>query len=179
MLASPHYGERWARSWLDVVRFGESQGYEYDRQRPHAYRYRDWVIAAFNNDLPYDEFVRLQIAGDVLRPKDPEAVIATGYLVAGPWDEAGQKQQGAAMRAVVREDELEDLVGTTTQTFLGLTVNCARCHDHKFDPISQVDYYRFASALSGMRHGERESLAADGKTDAEARSHAPKTKRAN
>ena len=172
LLASPHYGERWARNWLDVVRFGESQGFEYDRQRPNAYRYRDWVIAAFNNDLPYDEFTRLQLAGDVLRPGDPEAVVATGYLVAGPWDEAGQNQQSAAMKAVVREDELEDLVGTTMQTFLGLTANCARCHDHKFDPISQVDYYRLCSALSGMRHGERECLVADGKAAADSRRHA-------
>ncbi len=168
LLTSPHYGERSARNWLDVVRFGESQGFEYDRQRPNAWRYRDWVIAAFNNDLPYDEFVRLQIAGDALRPRDPQAVIATGFLVAGAYDEAGQKQQSAAMRAVVRQDELEDLVGVTAQTFLGLTANCARCHDHKFDPISQVDYYRFAAALGGMRHGERECLAAEGKADADA-----------
>ena len=83
MLASPHYGERWARQWLDVVHFGESQGFEYDRQRPHAYRFRDWVIAAFNYDLPYDEFVRLQLAGDVLRPKDSEAVIADGLPCRG------------------------------------------------------------------------------------------------
>jgi mono/diheme cytochrome c family protein len=172
LLASPHYGERWARDWLDVARFGESQGFEYDRQRPNAWRYRDWVIAALNNDLPYNEFVRLQIAGDVLRPNDPEAVMATGFLVAGPWDEAGQKQQSAAMKAVVRQDELEDLVGTTAQTFLGLTANCARCHDHKFDPISQVDYYRFAAALSGVRHGDRECLAAEKRAGADAGRHA-------
>jgi mono/diheme cytochrome c family protein len=172
LLASPHYGERWARNWLDVVRFGESQGFEYDHERPHAYRYRDWVIAAFNSDLPYDEFIRLQLAGDVLRPSDSQAVVATGYLVAGPWDEAGQNQQSATMKAVVREDELEDLVATTAQAFLGLTVNCARCHDHKFDPIPQVDYYRFSSALSGMRHGERESLSAAGEIAAFFRRHA-------
>jgi hypothetical protein len=172
LLASPHYGERWARHWLDVVHFGESQGFERDKPRPGAYRYRDWVIAAFNEDLPYDEFVRLQLAGDVLRPDDPEAVDATGYLVAGPWDEVGETQQSAAMKAVVREDSLEDLVGTTSQTFLGLTANCARCHDHKFDPISQLDYYRLRSALSGVRHGERESLAAAGKAAADARRQA-------
>ncbi len=180
LLASPHYGERWARHWLDIVHFGESQGFERDKPRPGAYRYRDWVIAAFNDDLPYDEFVRLQLAGDVLRPDDPEAVDATGYLVAGPWDEVGETQQSAAMKAVVREDELEDLVGTTSQTFLGLTANCARCHDHKFDPISQVDYYRLRSALSGVRHGERESLAASGKAAADAptgtRRRSPRTR---
>jgi len=155
LLASRHYGERWARHWLDVVRFGESQGFEYDRLRPAAYRYRDWVIGALNEDVPYDEFARRQLAGDVLYPEDPQALIATGFLVAGPWDEAGQRQQSAAMRAVVRQDELEDILAVTSQTFLGLTVNCARCHDHKFDPITQVEYYRLAAALSGVVHGER------------------------
>ncbi|HVA47062.1 MAG TPA: DUF1553 domain-containing protein [Pirellulales bacterium] len=155
LLASPHYGERWARHWLDVVRYAESQGFERDRLRPTSWQYRDWVVNAFNEDLPYDEFVRLQLAGDVLRPDDPRAIIATGFLVAGPWDEVGQTQQSEAMKAVVRQDELEDLVATTCQTFLGLTVNCARCHDHKFDPVSQADYYRVAAALSGVRHGER------------------------
>ncbi|HEV3002878.1 MAG TPA: DUF1549 domain-containing protein, partial [Pirellulales bacterium] len=160
-LASPHYGERWARHWLDVARFGESQGFERDKLRPNAWPYRDWVIAAFNDDMPYDEFVRLQLAGDVLRPGDPLAQIATGFLVAGPWDEVGQTQQSEAMRAVVRQDELEDLVGATSQTFLALTVNCARCHDHKFDPISQRDYYRVAAALGGVRHGDHASLVGD------------------
>lgn len=155
LLASPHYGERWARHWLDVVRYAESQGFERDRLRPNAWQYRDWVVQAFNDDLPYDVFIRWQLAGDVLRPDDPRAVIATGFLVAGPWDEVGQTQQSEAMKAVVRQDELEDLVGTTAQTFLGLTAHCARCHDHKFDPISQVDYYRLSAALSGVRHGER------------------------
>jgi hypothetical protein len=162
MLESPHYGERWGRHWLDVVRFGESQGFERDKLRPFSWPYRDWVIAAFNDDLPYDEFVRLQLAGDVLRPHDPRAVTATGFLVAGPWDEVGQSQQSAAMKMVVRQDELEDLIGATCQTFLGLTVNCARCHDHKFDPISQTEYYRIAADFAGVRHGERERLSAEG-----------------
>jgi hypothetical protein len=156
LLASPHYGERWARHWLDVVRFAESQGFERDRLRPNAWPFRDWVVSAFNDDLPYDQFVRLQLAGDVLLPDDASAVIATGFLVAGAWDEVGQTQQSEAMKAVVRQDELEDLVAVTAQTFLGLTAHCARCHDHKFDPVSQVDYYRFAAALSGVRHGERD-----------------------
>jgi hypothetical protein len=154
LLASPAYGQRWARHWLDVVRFGESQGFERDRLRTNAWRYRDWVVDAFNRDLPYDEFVRLQIAGDVLRPNQADAIVATGFLVAGPYDEVGQKQQSAAMRAVVRQDELEDLVGTVGQTFLGLTVNCSRCHDHKFDPIRQAEYYRLAAALAGVQQGE-------------------------
>lgn len=164
LLDSPHYGERWGRHWLDVVRFGESQGFERDRLRPFSWPYRDWVIAAFNDDLPYDEFVRLQLAGDVLRPDDPRAVIATGFLVAGPWDEVGQMQQSAAMKMVVRQDELEDLIGVTCQTFLGLTVNCARCHDHKFDPILQTEYYRLAADFAGVRHGERERLNTEGPT---------------
>jgi hypothetical protein len=167
LLESPHYGERWGRHWLDVVRFGESQGFERDKLRPNSWPYRDWVIAAFNDDLPYDEFVRLQLAGDVLYPADPRAVIATGFLVAAPWDEVGQTQQSAAMKAVVRQDELEDLIGVTGQTFLGLTVNCARCHDHKFDPVLQAEYYGMAAVFAGVRHGERESLAPDaaGKDD--------------
>ncbi len=111
-----------------------------------------------NADLPYDEFVRLQLAGDVLHPGDPRAVIATGFLVAAPWDEVGQTQQSAAMKAVVRQDELEDLIAVTGQTFLALTINCARCHDHKFDPVSQAEYYRLAAVFAGVRHGERESL---------------------
>lgn len=155
LLASPHYGERWARHWLDVVRFGESQGFERDKLRPNAWRYRDWVVRAFNEDMPYDEFARRQLAGDVLFPDDPAAAVATGFLVAGPYDEVGQSQQSEAMRKVVQQDELEDLLGATGQTFLGLTVNCARCHDHKFDPVRQVDYYRLGAAMAGVRHGER------------------------
>ena len=159
LLASPHYGERWGRHWLDIVRFGESQGFERDKLRPNAWPYRDWVISAFNEDLPYDEFVRLQLAGDVLAPNDPRAVTATGFLVCAAWDEVGHSQQSLAMRAVVRQDELEDIVGVTSQTFLGLTVNCARCHDHKFDPIRQTEYYKLCASLAGVRHGERERLS--------------------
>lgn len=156
LLDSPHFGERWARHWLDIIRFGESQGFERDKLRTNSWRFRDWVVNAFNRDLPYDEFVRLQLAGDVLRPDDPEAVIATGFLVAGAYDEVGQSQQSAAMRAVVRQDEMEDYVGTIGETFLGLTVHCARCHDHKFDPILARDYYRMSAVLAGVRPGDRE-----------------------
>ena len=154
LLASPHYGERWARHWLDVARFGESQGFERDKLRLNSWRYRDWVIDAFNRDLPYDRFARLQLAGDVLEPGDPQALVATGFLVGGAWDEVGKSQQSAAMKVVVRQDELEDFVGTVGQTFLGLTVNCSRCHDHKFDPIRQSEYYALAAALAGVEHGE-------------------------
>lgn len=152
-LASPHYGERWARHWLDVVRFGESNGFEYDEPRNNFWHYRNWVIDALNQDLPYDEFVRLQLAGDVLHPDDVNAVAAAGFLVAGPHNTTLPANQ--IMRMSMAQDELEDLVGTVGQTFLGLTVNCARCHDHKFDPVSQKEYYQLAAALAGVTHGER------------------------
>jgi len=155
LLASPDYGVRWGRHWLDIVRFGESQGFERDKLREHAWPYRDWVVDALNRDMPYDRFARWQLAADVLDADQPEALAATGFLVAGPYDEVGQNQQSAAMRAVVRQDELEDIVSAVGQTFLGLTVHCARCHDHKFDPIRQEEYYRLTAALAGVRHGER------------------------
>jgi len=154
LLASPHYGERWARHWLDVVRFGESNGFERDLPRPNAWPYRDWVIDAFNRDLPYDEFVRWQLAGDLLAPDDVQAIKAVGFIVAGAHDTVVPVVD--RMRAMMRQDELEDIVGTVSQTFLGLTVNCARCHDHKFDPITTREYYQLASALAGIDHGERE-----------------------
>jgi hypothetical protein len=159
LLASPRYGERWGRHWLDVVRFGESQGFERDKPRDHAWRYRDYVIAAFNADKPYDRFIKEQIAGDVLSPATPEGIIATGFLVCGPWDEVGAQQQGAVMRRRVREEELEDMIAAIGQTFLGLTLNCARCHSHKFDPIPQRDYYRIKAALEGVRPGDRPVFA--------------------
>lgn len=156
LLASPHYGERWARHWLDVIRFGESQGFERNRIRENAWRYRDWVIDAFNSDLPYDEFVRQQIAGDALYPDDLNALLATGFLVCGTWDQVGHKEGSAEMQMAVRQDHLEDLVGALGQSFLGLTTNCARCHDHKFDPISQREYYQLAAALGGVTQEENE-----------------------
>lgn len=153
LLDSPHYGERWARHWLDVAHFGESDGFEFDRMRPNAWPYRDWVIAALNADMPYDQFAKLQIAGDVLAPNDPGAITAAGFLVHGAFDSL--VPAGDAMRQIMRQDELEDVVGLVGQTYLGLTVHCARCHDHKFDPIPTADYYRLASSLSGVRRGER------------------------
>ena len=162
LLASPHYGERWARHWLDVIRFGESQGFERNKIRENAWRYRDWVIDAFNNDLPYDEFVRQQIAGDVLYPDDLKALIATGFLVCGTWDQVGHKEGSREMQMAVRQDHLEDMVGAVGQSILGLTTNCARCHDHKFDPISQKEYYQFAAVLGGVtqEENERQGIAA-------------------
>ncbi|MEX0717347.1 MAG: PSD1 and planctomycete cytochrome C domain-containing protein [Planctomycetaceae bacterium] len=152
LLDSPHYGERWARHWLDVVRFGESQGFQRNWLRSEAWKYRDWVILALNDDMPYDEFVRRQIAGDVLLPDDPAAVVATGYLVAGPYNLEGDELGSDLMRRQFREEELADNVATLGQTFLGLTIHCARCHDHKFAPIAQREYYQVASALATFRH---------------------------
>jgi hypothetical protein len=150
LLDSPEYGERWARHWLDVARYGESDGFERNNARNDLWHYRDWVINAFNNDMPYDEFVRQQIAGDLIHP-GPEGAAAVGFLVAGVHNTVvGGSQR---MKLLARQDELEELVGTVGQTFLGLTVNCSRCHDHKFDPVSSVDYYRMISALDGVNHG--------------------------
>ena len=157
LLASPHYGERWARHWLDVVRFGESNGFERDLPRSNAWPYRDWVVNALNRDLPYDEFVRWQLAGDLIAPGDLQAIQAVGFLVAGPHDTVVPVVD--RMRATMRQDELEDTMGVVGQTFLGLTLNCARCHDHKFDPITAKEYYQVASALAGVDHGEQDYTA--------------------
>jgi mono/diheme cytochrome c family protein len=135
LLDSPHYGEHWARHWLDVVRYAETNSFERDGAKPHAWRYRDYVIRALNADKPYDRFVREQLAGDELPDATRESLIATGYYRLGQWDDE------PADRMLAKYDCLDDLVATTGQVFLGLTVNCARCHDHKIDPISQKDYY--------------------------------------
>ncbi len=147
-LASPQFGERWARHWLDVVRFAESHGFEMNQPRPNAWPYRDYVIRAFNDNKPYDRFVREQLAGDRLGADE-----ATGFLVAGAWDQV--KSPDPALTAQQRADELHDIVSTTGSTFLGLTVGCARCHDHKFDPISMKDYYGLVAVFAGVQHGER------------------------
>ncbi len=154
LLASPHYGERWARHWLDVVRFGESNGFERDLPRPNAWHYRDWVINALNADLAYPEFVRRQIAGNPRATDNAEATKSLGFLVAGPHDTVIPASD--RMRQAMRFDELEDLLGTMGQTFLGLTVNCARCHDHKFDPVSQTEYYQLAAVLAGIEPGDND-----------------------
>ena len=165
-LASPHYGERWARHWLDIARYTESQGYEYDRLRGNAWHYRDYVVDSFNADKPFDQFAREQIAGDVLEPVTSETTIATSLLVCGPYDQAGNSQRNQTQRKITREEELEDLVSVVSQSFLGMTVNCARCHSHKFDPIPQTDYYRIKSVFEGVKHGERDVVS---KSEREAR----------
>jgi uncharacterized small protein (DUF1192 family) len=164
LLDSPHYGERWARHWLDIVRYGESQGFERNKFRPNAWKYRDFAVEAFNSDMPYDQFVRWQIAGDVLEPDEPLAVIASGFLALGPYDLTAYNNGTPPMRAFAREEELEGLVATVGQAFLGLTVHCARCHKHKFDPISQKEFYQFSAALGGTYQGdEREALTVRGR----------------
>src|SRR5579871_3692838 len=156
LLADPRYGERWGRHWLDVARYGESNGFEQDVIRDNAWRYRDYVIDSFNADKPYAQFVREQLAGDALQPVTSEGIVATGFLVAGPWDQVGnQVDASATERLQTREEEMEDTLSAVSQTFLGLTVNCARCHDHKFDPIPQRDYYRLKAVFDGVYHGDR------------------------
>ena len=148
VLADARYGERWGRHWLDVIRFAESNGFETNRERLSAWRFRDYVIAAFNQDKPFDQFVREQIAGDALG-----ADVATGFLVGGPVDIVGSPDPTLTLQQ--RADELDDMVSTTGTAFLGLTLGCARCHSHKFDPISHREYYAMTALFAGVRHGER------------------------
>ncbi len=135
LLASPRYGERWGRHWLDLARYADSGGYEFDFDRPNAWRYRDYVIKAFNDDKPYDQFIREQLANDQLHPNATEAMIPTSFCRNGPTVDNADNEE-------TRMDELDDMVTTTSAVFLGLTLGCARCHDHKYDPIPQRDYYR-------------------------------------
>ncbi len=144
LLASPAHGERWAQHWLDLARFAETDGFEHDGLRPNAWRYRDWVIDALNCDLPHDEFVRLQIAGDLIRPDDPAAAIATGFTLCGP-DMPDINSQDERRHMVLNE-----MTATVGSVFLGLRLGCAQCHEHKSDPISQADFYRFRAFFDGI-----------------------------
>ncbi len=148
VLASPHYGERWARHWLDLVRFADTNGFETNRERPNAWPFRDYVIRSLNEDKPYDQFLREQLAGDSLG-----APVATGFLVAGPYDVV--KSPDINLTQMQRQNELDDMIATTGTAFLGLTLGCARCHNHKFDPIRQSEYYAIQAIFAGVRHGER------------------------
>jgi mono/diheme cytochrome c family protein len=149
LLASPRYGERWGRHWLDVVRFAETNGFETNTPRPNAWPYRDYVIEAFNSDKPYDQFILEQLAGDACG-----ADRATGFLVGGPFDTVSSPDIELTLQQ--RADQLNDMIATTSTAFLGITVACARCHDHKFDPIAQEHYYRMQALFAGVEHGERE-----------------------
>jgi hypothetical protein len=164
LLASPAYGERWGRHWLDVAHYGDTHGYDKDKRRDHAWPYRDWVIRALNADLPYRDFIRLQLAGDVLHPGDPDGVVATGFVVAGPWDFVGhvELREGTVDKEKARLIDRDDMVSNALGTFLSVTVGCARCHDHKFDPIPARDYYRLQAVFAGVERGPR-ALRAGGK----------------
>lgn len=144
LLASPAYGERWAQHWLDLARYAETDGFEHDLRRPDAWKYRDWVINAFNTDLPFDEFVSLQLAGDEIRPDDPNALIATGFLLCGP------DMPDINLQEERRHMVLNEITATVGSVFLGLQFGCAQCHNHKFDPISQADFYRLRSFFSNV-----------------------------
>jgi hypothetical protein len=157
LLASPRYGERWARHWLDVVHYADTQGNDQDRPRPNAWPYRDYLIRSFNEDKPYARFVQEQLAGDVLFPDDPQGVVATGFIAAGPWDESSQKfiVEDTVDKKIARNLDRDDMVMTTMSTFVSTTAHCARCHNHKFDPISQTDYYRLQAVFAGVDRAER------------------------
>jgi hypothetical protein len=154
LLASPHYGEHWGRHWLDVVRFGESNGFERNVLINNVWPFRDYVIRSFNDDKPFDRLVKEHLAGDAIAPKDPNVAIGTAFLVCGPYDNVGNQDADAA--AVIRADALDEMVRATSEAFLGLTVGCARCHDHKFDPIAAKDYYSLTATFAGVTHGERD-----------------------
>jgi hypothetical protein len=150
--ASPHYGERWTLKWLDIVRYADTNGFELDADRPHSWRYRDYVVHSFNQDKPYDRFIKEQIAGDEIYPGDKDALVATGYLRAG----SEHLVAGNIDPAVSRQEVLTEIATSVGQTFMGLTVNCARCHNHKFDPILQADYYRLQAVFATAKGSEIE-----------------------
>ena len=161
LLTSPHYGERWGRHWLDVARFGESHGYESDNERPTAWTYRDAVIRALNEDLPFDKFTRWQVAGDSLQGDDPLAHALTGFLTAG----STVTNVDGIDREKAMYDKMDDIVSATGSAFLGLTIGCARCHDHKYDPISQRDYYRLVGFFLPGKPGDRNvAIGSEGST---------------
>jgi hypothetical protein len=153
LLDSPHYGERWAQHWLDLAHYADTHGFERDKLRPNAWRYRDYVIDSFNVDKPYDVFLKEQIAGDVM---SPPRVVATGFLAAGPWDFVGQVETKSDMlKRAARAGDLDDMVTQVLTASLGLTIHCARCHDHKLDPISQREYYSLCSVFAGVTRDDR------------------------
>lgn len=157
LLASPHVGERWARHWMDVAHFAETHGHDQDRIRPNAWPYRDYLIRAFNEDRPYARFVQDQVAGDALFPDDPWSLVATGFLASGPFDESSLMsiQDDTDDRRIAQYVDRDDIITTTMGTFVSLTVHCARCHDHKFDPISQDDYYSLQAVFAGVDKADR------------------------
>jgi len=157
LLASPRYGERWARHWMDAAHFAETHGHDQDRIRTNAWPYRDWLIHAFNADKPYARFVQEQVAGDVLFPDDPQATVALGFVAAGPWDESSLRdiREDTLDRQIGRYLDRDDMVSTVMSVFASTTVHCARCHDHKFDPIPTRDYYALQAVFAGVERANR------------------------
>lgn len=156
LLDSPHYGERYARHWLDLAHYADTHGFERDQRRDNAWRYRDYVIQAFNDDKPYDRFLQEQIAGDVLWPDDQQAVTATGFLAAGPWDYVGQVETPSGeLRRSARSLDLDDIATQVMTSTMATTINCCRCHDHKLDPISQQEYYQLRAVFAGIKRSDR------------------------
>jgi len=157
LLASPHYGERWARHWMDIVHYGETHGYDKDKPRPNAWPYRDYLIRAFNDDRPYRQFVEEQLAGDVLEPDTRDGLEATGFIAAGPWDFIGHAEvpETKIDGRIARNLDRDDMVTTTLNTFCSLTVQCARCHDHKFDPVTQEHYYSLQAVFAALDRADR------------------------
>ncbi len=157
LLDSPRHGERWARHWLDVAHYGDSHGYDKDKPRPNAWPYRDYVVRAFNADKPFDRFVAEQIAGDALYPDDPDAITALGFLAAGPWDFVGHAEvpETKSDGKVARHLDRDDVVQTVMNTFVGLTAGCAQCHNHKFDPISQEEYFQLQAVFAAVDRADR------------------------
>ncbi|MBI4661948.1 MAG: DUF1553 domain-containing protein [Verrucomicrobia bacterium] len=157
LLASPRYGERWARHWLDVVHYGETHGYDKDKPRPNAWPYRDYVIRALNQDKPYGRFVEEQIAGDVIGAGSADGIEATGFIAAGPWDLIGHMElpEDKIDGKIARHLDRDDMVANTMNTFISLTAHCAQCHDHKFDPITQEDYYSLQAVFAALDRAER------------------------
>lgn len=157
LLASPPFGERWARHWMDLVHYAETHGHDQDRPRPNAWPYRDYLIRSFNADKPYARIVQEQLAGDVLFPDDPGAIPALGFLATGPWDESSLRdiREDTLDRQIARYLDRDDMVTTALSSFLSTTVHCARCHDHKFDPITQKDYYALQAVFAGVDKAER------------------------
>ena len=157
LLASPRHGERWARHWMDAAHFAETHGHDQDRIRTNAWPYRDYLITSLNADKPYARFVLEQVAGDVLFPEDPQATIALGFVAAGPWDESSLRdiREDTIDRQIGRYLDRDDMLTTVMQTFTSCTVQCARCHDHKFDPISQRDYYALQAVFAGVDRANR------------------------
>jgi hypothetical protein len=157
LLSSPRYGERWARHWMDVIHFAETHGNDQDAPRDNAWPYRDYLIHAFNDDKPYARFVEEQVAGDVLYPDDPLATVATGFLAAGPWDESSQKdiRDDTIDKKIAQNLDRDDMVATAMSTFVSATVHCARCHNHKFDPITQAEYYGLQAVFAGVDRADR------------------------